>query len=309
MRIVFFGTPDFAADILEALVASSHQIVAVISRPDRPQKRSSKLIPSAVKQMAARLLPNTPIHQPERASAPDFASVLEGYQADLFVVVAFSEIIRDNLLSMPKYGCINVHPSLLPKYRGAAPIQRALMAGESQTGTSIMYMVRKMDAGDILAQEALSVGPNETYGELAPRLCQLSASALLDVLSKLESGVQLARTQDESKVSFANKILPEDCQLDYSRSAKAVHDQVRALSPSPGVYCTVCVNNRNRRLKVYKAELIRDASIPEGVVVNGLLGCSSGALKLIEVQLEGKRRMSATDLFKGIGKGPFQLVS
>jgi methionyl-tRNA formyltransferase len=184
MKIVFFGTSSFAAKVLSNLIERGYQIVAVVTRPDRSKGRNLHASPPPVKEIASTFSSNIPIFQPEKASAPEFASLLKPLEADLFVVVAYGEIIKKNLLEMPTFGCINIHASLLPKFRGAAPIQRSLIAGEKETGITIIEMSPQMDAGDILAIEAIPISEEMTFGELEANLCDLSVKLLLNVISQ-----------------------------------------------------------------------------------------------------------------------------
>ena len=240
MKILFFGTPAFAADLLRFLVDAGKEIVAVVTKPDRPQGRSQHLLPSAVKQEALRL--HLPLHQPVRCSHPDFAPTLAAYQADLFLVVAYGEIIKEHLLKMPPLGCINVHASLLPAYRGAAPMQRALMAGEPYSGVTIMEMVREMDAGDILATAKVEIPLDMDCGALEQSLRQASRAPLLEVLEALESGKPeniMKISQDVKQVTFAPKVEREECCVTWGDSAMVLHNRIRAANPEPGAWCPI----------------------------------------------------------------------
>ena len=188
MKIVFFGTPAIAADILGRLVDNNEQIVAVVTKPDRPRGRSSKLVPTEVKALAQERLPGVPVHQPDKVSTEEYYEILRKYDADLFVVVAYGEIIKQPLLDMPKRACINVHASLLPKYRGAAPIQRCLLDGVKTTGVTIMHMVKKMDAGDVIATREIPVDVNMTGGELFARMQVVGGDLLVDVVDQFKKG-------------------------------------------------------------------------------------------------------------------------
>ncbi len=305
MKIVFFGTPPFAARILQFLVANNIDIAAIVTRPDKPKGRSLHTLPSAVKEVAGQVAPKVPLFQPLKASTPEFAEILRSLHADLFVVAAYGEIIKQNLLDMPRYGCINVHPSLLPKYRGAAPIQRCLMNGDSETGVCIMKMALEMDAGDILEMARFPLSSEVTFGELDLRLSELSGPLLLSVIGRIANGRVAAVKQDPAAVTFAPKIRPEEEILDWKRSAKELHNLVRALSPSPSASCWVEVGGEKKRLKIKKSEALEGSFGEIGsVVLNGkgswMVACGSGALKLLEVQLEGKRAMPAADFLRGL---------
>ena len=314
MRIVFFGTPNFAARILKSMIRDKSDIVAVVTQPDRPKGRSGTPVPPPVKAVVQELIPSVPVHQPVKASAPEFAEILSSYEADLFVVVAYGEIIRDNLLNMPKKGCINVHPSLLPKYRGAAPIQHALINGETETGVSIMYLVRKMDAGPIIRQEEMEVGPNVTAVELEEQLGALSEQMMTHVLGDFEKGCPDGIEQDEGEVTFASKLLPEDGKVDWAQSAQIIHNQVRGMTPRPGAWCTVTVHGKQKRLKILETELLSaQVSDPGKITAYGdegiVVGCGEGFLRVLHLQLEGKRAMVARDFCKGISEAELKVLT
>lgn len=303
LRVVFLGTPQFAADVLEYLVQNHVQIVAVISRPDKPVGRSGQPQPVPVKLVAERY--GLPVFQPEKVSDAAFQPILDGFHADLFVVVAYGEILRQHVLDAPKMGCINVHPSLLPKYRGAAPIQQAIIHGETTTGVSIMYLVKKMDAGDVIAQVEMPLPLEMTYGELEDILGKRGSELLLEVIRKFEVKAPAGSVQDESQVTFAQKIELEQCELDVQRSAYELHNLVRGVNPEPGAWIRVEVGGKEKRLKVFKTFPHSDLTAEKGLIVLGpqkkvLMGCSEGVLELKEVQLEGKKRVSAQDFLNGL---------
>lgn len=300
MRIIYFGTPDIAAEILESLLEAKIEIAAIVTKPDTPQGRSLKLTPPAVK-LAAR---DIPVLQPEKCSTPEVIEQLKAFKADLFVVVAYGEILSDALLQAAPKGAINVHFSLLPKYRGAAPFQRALMEGEKESGVSIIRLVKKMDAGDILEIEPFPIPDTMNCGELTKALCALGTKCLLKVLADFDKGQIVAVPQDHSKATFANKITQEECRLDWAKPARVLHNLVRALSPFPGAWCEVVVKGEKKRLKVFQAELVNEASEKELTVP-----CSNGYLRLIQIQLEGKPRMLASDFLRGIPRQHIQFVA
>ena len=236
LKVIFFGTSSFAARILSFLTENQVNVVAVVTRPDKPSGRNLQLSPSPVKEIAEKTLKHVPILQPLKASLPEFIEDLQRVKGDLYVVVAYGEILKQSILDLPKKGCVNIHASLLPKYRGAAPIQRCLMAGEEETGITIIEMVAAMDAGPILAQESIPIPLELTFGELEPQLCQLGAKLILDVIKKYSEGDVIKKEQDHGLATFAPKILPEDEKIHWERSAFAVNNQIRALSqnPAPG---------------------------------------------------------------------------
>ena len=304
MRIVFFGTSSFAARVLAKLVEHGHQIVAIVTRPDRSKGRHLQPTPPPVKETAQKIRPDIPIFQPEKASAPEFASILQTFQADLFVVVAYGEIIKKNLLEMPKLGCINIHASLLPKYRGAAPIQRSLMAGEKETGITIIEMSAQMDAGDVLAIEAIPISDQMTFGELEPQLCELSCKLLFDIIKQFEQGTIVRIPQDHTLATLAPKLTAEEEQIDWRKSSEVLHNQIRALSPTPGASCQILIGNDKKRLKIKRSEVVDKTGNPGAILNFGkegfVVACGEGALRLLEVQLEGKKKMSAGDFIRGI---------
>ncbi len=295
MRIIFFGTPDMAADILKPLLDAEVEIAAIVTKPDTPQGRSLKLTAPAVKQLAQSLAPHIPILQPQKCSTPEMLETLKSYKADLYVVVAYGEILSESLLAIPVHGAINVHFSLLPKYRGAAPFQRAIMEGETESGVSIIRLVKKMDAGDILCIEKFPISPAMTSGELASALCTLGVNCLFKVLDDFKKGTVRATVQDHDKATFANKITPEECRLDWTKPVHTLNNLVRALAPHPGAWCEVVVRGEKKRLKVLYAEIADAPNKDELVVV-----CGSGFLRLLTIQLEGKPKMQAGDFLRGI---------
>lgn len=304
MRIIFFGTSTFAARILAKLIDSKYEVIAVITRPDRAKGRHLQPSPPPVKELVQKLNPSIPVFQPEKASAPEFAGILQAFHADLFVVVAYGEIIKKNLLTMPKLGCINIHASLLPKYRGAAPIQRALMAGEKETGITIIEMSEQMDAGDVLAVEALSIPVNLTFGQLELLLCELSCKLLFEVIGQFEIGAVVKTPQEHALATLAPKLKPEEEEIDWTKPASLIHNQVRALSPSPGASTKIAIGSEQKRLKIKRAQVIDGAGEPGAILTFGkegfVIACGEGALRLIEVQLEGKKAMIAGDFIRGI---------
>lgn len=307
MKIIYFGTPQFAADVLQDLIDHQVKVVAVITKPDRPKGRSGEPVPTPVKLVAQAQNPPIPFHQPELVSAPEFADTLRAYQADLFVVVAYGEIIKQHILDMPPRGCINVHASLLPKYRGAAPIQRSIIEGETETGVTIMYMVKKMDAGDIIESVKVPIGPDTTYGELEKMLCDVGSKALLKVIHQFEQGNVLRIEQDHSQATLAPKIELENCEIQWNQSATSIHNLVRGVNPHPGAWCYVHIREQKKRLKIFSTNLVMDRSGLPGTLLsadkNGLMiACGEGAIQILQLQLEGKKVMSAEEFMHGLSK-------
>lgn len=313
MRIVFFGTSSFAARILAKLIENGYQIVAIVTRPDRLKGRHLQRMPPPVKEAAEKICPAIPLFQPEKASAPEFAECLRQFQSDLFVVVAYGEIIKSNLLEMPRLGCINIHASLLPKFRGAAPMQRCLMEGEKQTGITIIEMSLQMDAGDVLAIESIPI-PNEmTFGELDLQLSDLGVKLLFNTIRQYEAGNLVKVPQDHSLATFAPKLSAQEEKIDWNRPATDIHNLIRALSPSPGAWCQIKIGSDYKRLKVKKSLVVPEESAAPGALIafgkeGWVVACGKDALRLIEVQLEGKKTMSAQECARGI-HGPVSLVN
>jgi methionyl-tRNA formyltransferase len=304
MRIVFFGTSAFAANILKFLVSEKQNIIAIITRPDRPQGRSLQLKPPPVKETAIHSFSHIPVYQPEKASTDSFCEEMSKLHPDLFLVVAYGEIIKKNLLSIPKKACINIHASLLPKYRGAAPMQRCLMDGVSVSGVTIMDMVLQMDAGDIIAQEKVDVSLEMNCGQLEERLLEASYRILPKVLQDFDRFFQGKIAQNEKEATFANKIVPEETKIDWTKDSLAVHNLVRSLSPHPGAWCKVKVGEEERRLKIL-ASLPKEnfEGDPGQISIQNQtvsIRCGKGSLQLLTVQLEGKKAMPIDDFIKGL---------
>jgi len=314
MKVIFFGTPLFAAKVLKYLLQHHIEIVAVITKPDRPQGRSGTPIATPVKVVAESQNPPLPVYQPEIVSDLNFAPILESYQADLFVVVAYGEIIKQHLLDMPKKGCINLHASLLPLYRGAAPIQRSIINGEKETGITIMHMAKKMDAGDIIAMAKVPIGPDITAGELEEALCEQGSKLLLEAIFDFEKGTNRRTPQDHSLATLAPKIELEDCFIDWKQPAQSIHNLVRGANPEPGAWTWVYVKGQKKRLRIAKTKLEESSSqdLPGKIRAsdkNGLLiSCGTGTVRLIEVQLEGKKAMLAADFARGFSLENLQFL-
>ncbi|WP_420421921.1 methionyl-tRNA formyltransferase [Simkania sp.] len=304
MKIVFFGTPPFAANVLTYLIDHNVEVVAIVTKPDKPQGRSGKPAFSAVKKVALEKYPSISLHQPEEASDAAFAEKLNSYGADLFIVVAYGEIMKENLLHMPRLSCINVHSSLLPKYRGAAPMQFALLNGDPESGVTIMEMALKMDAGDIIAQKTVPIPDDMNLEQLESALCQAGCEALLEVIQAFEKGPVAKTPQDHSQATYVKKIDPSMAQITWSEPANILHNRIRAFSPKPGAWCAVEINGQSKRLKILRSRVSKNYQGSAGETVqydkkNWILACGSDALELLEVQLEGKKRMAIEDFLRG----------
>jgi methionyl-tRNA formyltransferase len=308
MKIVFFGTPSIAANILDHLLKNGVEVVAVVTKPDKPQGRSQKMQSSAVKSLVKEHYPHIPVLEPVKVSTSEWQSVLEKYQADLFVVVAYGEIIRQNILNIPKKGCINVHASLLPKYRGAAPIHRAIMNGEKESGICIMEMVLALDAGDVLHVEKVAISESMTTGELEKELEHLGFLGLMKTLENFDEKMKNNVKQEESLVTYAHKLTTQECQIDWNKAPLHIHNLVRGVTPYPGAWCFVQFeddSNPPARIKIKKTSL-------SNLSLSGVAGqvfikdkqrlfakADDGSLEILEVQLEGKKAMSSVDFLKG----------
>ncbi|KPK51704.1 MAG: methionyl-tRNA formyltransferase [Thiotrichales bacterium SG8_50] len=297
MRLIFAGTPDFAVPCLEALIAAGHEVVAVYTQPDRPAGRGRKLQPSPVKACALRH--HLPVHQPE--TLKNEAGQLEAFNADAMIVVAYGLILPASILAIPKFGCLNVHASLLPRWRGAAPIQRALEEGDRQTGVTIMQMDAGLDTGDMLLTATTAIGPNDTGGTLHDRLASLGAEALVAALARLANG-QLARApQDDNLATYARKLSKSEGEIDWRQPADLLQRKVRAFEPWPGSSCTW----GQRKLRIRQATAIDVASADTpGTVVHadndGIdIATGDGQLRIERLQLAGGKPQSAREFLNG----------
>jgi methionyl-tRNA formyltransferase len=297
LRILFMGTSDFAVPALEALHSAGYKIPLVVTQPDRPAGRGLELKESPVKKKALQL--QLPVFQPEKIKAPDAIESLKKAEADVVVVAAYGQILPASVLQLPKLACLNIHGSILPKYRGAAPIHYAVMNGEKETGVTIMYMNEKMDEGDILLIKTIPIGLEETTGEIHDHLAKLGSQGLLEALKLLGQGKASRIPQDPSKATYAPTLKREFCRLDWHSPAARVFNRVRGLSPWPGAETSW----KGMDLKIHKAALDSRNGKPgevlevskEGVVV----GAGIDSVRLIEIQPPGKKKMSAFDFTLG----------
>jgi methionyl-tRNA formyltransferase len=299
LKIIFAGTPEFAAKALEALLASRHQVVAVYTQPDRPAGRGRKLRASPVKEIAIER--KLSVYQPASLKSADAQAQLKTHQADLMVVAAYGLILPKAILDIPPLGCLNIHASLLPRWRGAAPIQRAILAGDPETGVTIMQMDAGLDTGDMLLKSTCPIGNNMTGGELHDQLAKLGAETLLVALDRLQAGELTPKPQDEQYATYANKLDKQEARLDWSQSAIQLHRQVRAFNPWPVAQTALA----NEILRVWAAEpLDQAASAPPGTITNvaatGIdVACGQGLLRLTRIQLPGGKPLEVETVLNG----------
>lgn len=297
------GTAELACASLQALAAAPEFLVAaVVTQPDRPKGRDLKLQPSPVKQAALRA--GLAVLQPERARDPAFLEELRRLEPDLIVVVAYGQLLPAAVLTLPPRGCINVHASLLPKYRGAAPIQWAILNGESETGVTLMKMDEKLDTGDILTQRATAITPDDTAATLHDRLARIGAELLIETLGNIVNHTITARPQIEAQATYARKLIREDGRLDWSQSARSLWNRVRAFTPWPGAFTTLPGGTKTRTLKIWRASVEEAVAGAPGAVAHAdkagiVVSCGSGALRIHELQLEGGRRLTAAEFLAG----------
>jgi methionyl-tRNA formyltransferase len=305
MRLVFLGTPAFAVPTLERLVQAGHQVIAVVTQPDRPRGRGRNAAPPPVKEKALELA--LPVYQPERVRFPEAVERLRSLAADAMVVVGYGQIIPQSIIDMVPLGIVNVHGSLLPSYRGAGPVQWAIINGETRTGVTTMRIDAGLDTGDLLLKAATPIGPAETAVELASRLAVMGADLLVETLAGLAAGTIAGEKQDPSQATYAPLLKKEDGLIDWSRPAASIHNRVRGLQPWPGAYTTF----RGQTLHIWKSKLGTDASFSAAGAAPGSIAfrkytsvpvsvvCGDGVLELLEVQLEGRKRMPAADFANG----------
>jgi methionyl-tRNA formyltransferase len=310
VRIVFLGTPDFATPSLVAL-AARFDVALVVAQPDRPKGRGRALSPPPVKESAFAL--GLPCMQVERPNAPGAIAALRQVRADLFVVVAYGALLAPDLLAVPKAGCVNLHASLLPRHRGASPIQAALLAGEETTGNTTMWMAEGLDTGDVILQRALAIGPEETAGELSARLAADGADLLVETVERIEAGDAPRTAQDEARATLTRKIRKNDGWLDFTPPAQKVHDRARAMTPWPGAVATFDgspVRFERTRVAAEAEDGDQAGARPEPGAIGGegprgglLVACGMGAIEVLRVRPAGRKTMDALDWWRGLRSG------
>lgn len=298
LRVVFMGTPEFSIPTLQGLIESGCQIVGVFTQPDRPKGRGKLLAAPPVKMLAQKI--GLCVYQPEKLRHNDVVEELQSLAPDLIVVVAYGQILPQSVLGIPKHGCINVHASLLPKYRGAAPINKAIMEGETETGITTILMDVGLDTGDMLVKKHLSIGPNETAGELHDRLAQLGRLAMEETLSLLCAGKLISQPQDDHQSSYAPLLKKENGQIDWTRPAEEVHNHVRGLDPWPGAYTFF----QGQVLKVFRTQPeFRFSGVPGTILAISkeafYIACGKSSLEIKELQLSGRKRLPVAEFLRG----------
>ncbi len=297
MRVVFMGTPDIAATCLKNILDDGFNVVAVYTQPDRPKGRGMKMVFSPVKELA--LEHNIPVYQPENFREDDTVEQLRELKPDVVAVVAYGRILPQRVLDIPKCGCINIHASLLPAYRGSAPYQWAVLNGEQETGVTAMYLCREMDAGDIIDAVKTPIGENETAGELLDRLAVLGGELLSKTLTKIKSGCCERTPQDSEKATYAPMLDKSICPIDWSKTARQVHDHVRGLHPWPVATAVI----GGTLFKIHSTVIVEGSGEPGqilGLTKTGLkVACGEGAVEIRMLQAEGGKRMAAPDYFRG----------
>ncbi len=302
MRIVFIGTGEIGVPTLRALLDSEHEIVAVVTQPDKPVGRDQTIEPPPVKKalIGRARPPDAPILQPGRIKDPQTIGEIRRLTPDVLVVVAYGQILPCDVLEIPRLACLNLHASLLPRWRGAAPVQAAIAAGDCETGITVMYMDEGLDTGDILLQRNVEILPNDTGGSLHDRLAQIAPETLLESLRLLAAGNAPRIPQDNSRATYAPKLKREHGQIDWSESAEVIARKIRAYNPWPGAFMKVGDQN----LKIFSASVVDQNGQPGEILRRDkdlIVATGIGALSLAEVQLEGKRRMSAAEFLRGHG--------
>lgn len=299
MKVIYMGTPDFAVGALESIIEAGHEVVLVVTQPDKPKGRSKELQAPPVKECALRH--DIPVFQPVRVKTPESIAVLREYEADVFVVAAFGQILSQEILDMPKYGCINIHASLLPKYRGAAPIQWVILNGEKETGVTIMQMDAGIDTGDMLLSEAIPIKKTDTGESLHDALSALGAKLIVPALEAVRKGEIVPKKQDHEQSCYAPMLTKDLGAIDFTGSAEQIERYVRGLYPWPGTY--TYLDGKKVKLFAVACEEIVHNEAP-GTILSVekdylLVAAGEGAVRITELQLEGKKRMNAEDFLRG----------
>lgn len=300
MKIMFMGTPEISAGALSALIDGGHNVIAVVTGEDKPRGRGNVMTPTPTKKLAEEK--GIPVYTPKTLRDEDFYSLLSDINPDLICVVAYGKILPENVIKYPKYGCINLHVSLLPKYRGAAPMQRAVMEGESETGVTIMYMDVGLDTGDIIATEKFPIGEEDDFETVHDTSMVIGSRLLSDTIREIEAGRATRTPQDDSLATYAKKVEKEDCRVDFSLDAKALSARIRGVTPIPGAFTHL----NGKMLKIARVKEVSGSGMPGEVIEASGIGdgfitvaCKEGAIRILQVTPEGKGKMSAGDFVRG----------
>lgn len=299
MKIVYMGTPDFAVAPLEALIRAGHQVTAVVTQPDKQRGRGKEVQMTPVKECA--LKHNIPVFQPIKIKEKEAVDRLREYPADIFVIAAFGQLLSEEILAMPPFGCVNIHASLLPSYRGAAPIQWAILNGEKETGVTIMQMEKGLDTGDMLLKKAIPIEPKETGESLHDKLMEVGAELIVEALPLIESGKINPEKQEDSKSSYASRLNKEMGHIDWNKDAEELERLVRGLNSWPSAYTSY----RGKTLKIWEADVSGEQSgkLPGEITQVGKdfvdVACGRDTLRIYSLQLEGKKRMAVKDFLLG----------
>ena len=300
MRILFMGTPEISATVLGKLIEDGHDVVAVVTREDKPRGRGNVMTPTATKVMA--LEHGIMVYEPKSLRDAEFYGVLSAIDPDIIVVVAYGKILPPSVLEYPRYGCVNLHVSLLPKYRGAAPMQRAIMAGDKETGVTVMYMNEGLDTGDIISVEKFPIEDDDDFEDIHDRSADIGGTLMSKTLFDIEAGRATRTPQNEALATYAAKIEKEDCKVDFTKTAKELDAIIRGVTPIPGAFAFL----KGKMLKITRAKITSGRGIPGEVIATDGAGegsftvaCGEGALMILGVIPEGKGRMSAGDFLRG----------
>ncbi len=303
MKLVFFGTPYFAVSVLEYLINAPFSIEAVVTRPDKPQGRFLQSSFNPIKAFHQEKL-SCPLFQPQKASDPLFLQKLREIKADCFVVVGYGQILVQELLQIPPKGCVNVHASFLPKYRGADPMRRVLLEGEKKTGVTIMDMVEELDAGDIYMQEEVSIPIDMNFTSLQDRLIQVGSPLLVKTLLKIQEGKAVKKKQDSALSNYAKKIAPIEREISWNFPAEKIHNQIRAFSKVPGAWSWIFMGEEKKKIKILASEIVEKEGAPSEIVEKTkkslTVACKTKSLKLVTVQLEGRKEMPVASFLAGV---------
>lgn len=309
MKLVFMGTSDFAVPSLIKLIERGYSVIGVVTQPDRPRGRGKKVTFSPVKELAVKEA--LQIYQPLRIRDSEAIDLLRSWEPDIIVVVAYGQILPEDILDLPRLGCINLHASLLPHYRGAAPIQRAIMAGDRTTGITTMFMNAGLDTGDIILQTPIEIGEDMNFGEVHDLLAVAGADLLLDTMAVLASGSSPHRKQDDQRSSYAPMLTREEEKINWNEDAVSIKNRIRALSPKPAAYTSI----HNQRFKIFRSRILNlDNVAPAGsitaITADGFgVQTGLGVLEILEVQKEGKKRISSREFIKGFNLMPGDKLS